>query len=327
MTDISVIVPAYNVENAVAATLDSLIAQTKQEFEVVVVNDGSRDQTAAVLAEYAARYPAKIRVITQENQGLSCTRNNGVKAANGRYVFFLDGDDRLKADALEKLYAKAVESDCDVVVCDVSCVYPDHTTVIKAGVSVESAHLTDEERKRLIESLYVSACNKLYKRALFEDGTLAFEPGIWFEDVVFFHKLMPVLGSLAYVPEAFYEYIQRENSITYTYSDKLYDMHVVVNKVREHYEQNGLMERFGDEVEYMYVRYLFATFIKRLAKSKDRKRFHEGVRFVLRDVQKTFPQYKRNPYLNNGSPKGMYLKWFNPVIAEAIYWIERNRMN
>ncbi len=327
MKDISVIVPAYNVESTVATTLDSLLRQTKQEIEILAVNDGSRDGTLAVLQQYAAQYPDKVRVISQENQGLSCTRNNGIREAEGRYIFFLDGDDTLRADALERLYQKAVESDCDVVACDVAGIYPDHTMTIKAGVDVESSDLTDKERKQLMFSMYVSACNKLYKRELFERESLWFEPGIWFEDVLFYHKLMPVIRSIAYVPEAFYEYIQRENSITYTYSDKLYDLHVVVNKIKEHYEQTGFIERFGDEIEYVYVRYLFATFVKRLAKSKDHKRFSDGVRFVMRAVSQAFPQYKRNPYLNNGSPKGLYLKWFNPMIAEAIYWLERNRRN
>ena len=129
--DISVIVPAYNAEKYIRPCLDSILNQTKKEFEIIVVNDGSKDNTLKILNEYKEQYSDIINVIDQENQGLSVTRNNAIKVAKGKYVVFIDSDDYVKSDMLEKLYDKAVSGGYDVVASDVNCIYPDKEVLVK----------------------------------------------------------------------------------------------------------------------------------------------------------------------------------------------------
>ena len=110
MPAISVIIPAYNAKDYIRTCLDSVLQQTFQDFEIIAVNDGSKDNTLDILNEYKEKYPEKIHVISQENQGLSVTRNNGVAAAKGEYVFFLDSDDYWEKGKLQKQLALLAET-------------------------------------------------------------------------------------------------------------------------------------------------------------------------------------------------------------------------
>lgn len=327
MIDISVIVPAYNAENYIKTCLNSLINQTKKEIEIIVINDGSTDNTLDILNEYKNKYGDAIKVISQKNQGLSVTRNNGIKIAQGKYVAFVDSDDYIKDNMLEILFNKAIEKDYDVVVCNVDCIYPKKVSKISSGITFNSNNLSAMQKKEMFLNMYVAVWNKLYKRELFDDENISFEPNIWFEDVLFFHKIIPKIKSIAFVNEYLYKYVQRENSITYTYSNKLNDIKFVLENILKYYKENNLFEKYKDELEYMYVRYMFATYIKRLAKSKDKERFLAGVEDVKQRVNDNFPNYKKNVYINKDGLKNFYLKHFNNKLANIVYYIEKNKMN
>ena len=294
--------------------------------EVVAVNDGSKDDTLQILNGYKEKYPDYFVVLSQENQGLSVTRNNGVAAASGRYIFFLDSDYWLKPNALELLYNKALETGCDVVCCNVDCVYPDKTVEVRANADMHTGLLSLEDRKKLF-FMYPVVCNKLYKREIFTEKNMRFIPGVWFEDVVFTTTLISQIDRIASVDEALYEYLQRPNSITYTYSDKLSDVNTILHKTLDFYREKGLFEDYQDALEAMYVRYMFATYIKRLSKAKDWRRFCQGVRWATEKVQVNFPHFRRNRILADMGLKGLYLRLFNPLFAYAVYFREKDRMN
>lgn len=327
MVDISVIVPVYNVEKYINNCLNSLINQTKKEIEIIAVNDGSTDNSLNILEEYSKKYPDLIKVISQENQGLSVARNTGIKNSAGKYIAFVDSDDEIELDLLEKLWEKVVEYPYDVVTCNVKCIYPNKSTDILSGLDFCAENLSKSQKNKLLLNMYVVACNKIYKRELFNDTNLLFEPNIWFEDVLFFHKLIPNLKSIAFVNYSGYKYYQRENSITYTYSDKLFDINLVMEKILLYYKSNNIFAEYKDELEYMYVRYLFATYIKRLAKTKNREKFKDGIKLAIKKVKDNFPDYKKNKYLNNKNVKNLYLKYFNKIFADIIYILEKNKMN
>jgi glycosyltransferase involved in cell wall biosynthesis len=325
MVDIRVIVPAYNAEKYIRKCLDSLLCQTKKDIEIIAVNDGSKDCTLDILNEYSEKYPSIVKVISQENQGLSITRNNGIKIAEGKYIAFVDSDDYVKPNMLEKLYNKAIEGDYDVVCSDVDCIYPNKVLSVSSGINFETDALSIEQKKILLLNLYVVVWNKLYKKEVFTKDVM-FEPGIWFEDVLFLHKIVPNLNKISFVNESFYQYLQNTSSITYTYSEKLKDINVMLDKVVEYYKEKGFYDTYRDELEYMYARYMLATFVKRLSKSKDKKRFNEGVEYALERVKTAFPEYKKNKYLKKGL-KNLYIRFFNKHLANIIFILEKNRMN
>lgn len=119
MSKISVIIPCYNQEKYIAETIESVLAQTFDDFEVIVVNDGSKDQSLEIIRSYSSKYPNKISYINQKNKGVIFSRNNAITQAKGEYIFPLDGDDKIASDCLEKLYNAMINNKGDVIYCDV----------------------------------------------------------------------------------------------------------------------------------------------------------------------------------------------------------------
>ena len=322
MTKLSVIVPCYNTKEYLPTCIESIIANKVKDMEVILVNDGSKDDTLDVIKEYAKSNPKIIKYIDKKNGGLSDARNAGIEKATGEYVAFIDSDDYIDSNMLEEMVKKAISGNYDIVTCDVKMIYDDHEIYVNLGYSKDL--LNKEEIKNVMYNFYPAACNKIYKRELLD--RIKFKKGILYEDVEFIYRLLPNVNTIGVVSGVYYNYLQRENSITYTYNERLYDLVNNFDGIFEYYENNNIFLEYKDELEYVYVRYLFATFMKRLAKTKNKKLYNDGYKYVIDKVTKRFPDYKKNKYMKC-SKKGIYLKRFNKLIANIIFYIERNKSN
>lgn len=214
---ISVIVPAYNVEKYIRECLVSLVEQTFRDIEIVVVNDGSTDKTAEIIDEFA-RKDNRIKVITQENQGLSAARNRGIEQARGEYISFVDSDDWVDKDFLEKLYNTIIKYNADI-----SCA----SAIRKRKNSEKYRFLYKEEKeyttlKDKIKICKIPNCcyvwNKLYKKSLIEN--IKFKKGVYFEDMLWTPSVLKACERLVTVPDTFYYYRVNKSSIVKKYSDK-----------------------------------------------------------------------------------------------------------
>lgn len=322
MTKLSVIVPCYNTSKYLSTCVDSIIANKVKDMEIILVNDGSKDNTLDVIKEYAEKYPKLIKYIDKKNGGLSDARNVGIKQASGEYIALIDSDDYIDNDMLSKIMKKAIEGNFDIVTCDVKMIYSDHDVYVNPGFSNDL--LSKEEIKNVMYDFYPAVCNKIYKRKLLDK--VIFKKGILYEDVEFIYRLLPNVSSVGVVSGVYYNYLQRENSITYTYNEKLSDLVNNFDSIFEYYEKNNIFSEYKDELEYVYVRYSFATYMKRLAKTKNKKIYNDGYKFVVKKVKGKFPNYKKNKYMKC-SKKGIYLKMFNKLIANIVYYVERNKAN
>lgn len=197
----SVIVPVYNVEPYLARCLDSVLAQTEKDLEVVCVNDGSTDGSPAILMRYAAA-DARVRVVAQENRGLSGARNSGLDVARGRYVMFVDSDDWIPPYAVETFVKAAEESGAPVVVSESYAV----DRLEKPAPSDFAWTLERPALKRLVgrRKMQSSAWNKLYRADVLAGRR--FIEGIYFEDWPFVTELFGDIDSFALVREPMYVY-------------------------------------------------------------------------------------------------------------------------
>ena len=127
MKKVSVIVPVYNVEDYIEECLESLVNQTLEDIEIIVVNDGSPDNSQKIIDKYVEKYPNKIKSFIKENGGQGSARNLGIENSNGEYLSFVDSDDWLDKCALEKMYYIAKNNDSDIVICDMIDHYEDNT--------------------------------------------------------------------------------------------------------------------------------------------------------------------------------------------------------
>ena len=210
---ISILVAAYNVAEYLDQCLDSIVGQTYSNLEIIIVDDGSTDATGAI-CDHFKKADKRVKVIHQANGGLSAARNAGLKAAKGDFVMFVDGDDFIKPDMVQKLCDASV--DADVVICGYQ-IFPGSENIrpeekIYSGEAATIDLLTNQE------DYMVVSWNKLYKRELF-DGII-FPLGKKHEDNLTTYKIFPKAKKVVCISDPLYYYVQRKNSIMQTVSVK-----------------------------------------------------------------------------------------------------------
>ena len=317
MKKISVIVPVYNVEKYIDKCLDSLVNQTLEDIEIIVVNDGTPDNSQFIIDKYASKYPEKVFSYIKENGGLSDARNYGMKYARGEYVAFVDSDDYIEKDMYENMYKKAKEKDFDIVDCNIKYVFDNSDNVIHVMSGLDKDLVTKEDIKMKMLDFYPAAWNKIYKREKIEN--FKFKKNVWFEDVEFIYRLMPFIESFGHVDGYYYDYMQRDGAITKTVSPKIFHYIDNWNGILDFYKEKELYDEYKDILEYCYVRYIYATFIKAAAKFKKRSEFKEAYNKAKEAVSSHFPNYKQNKYFDKMGKKGFYLKHLCWPLARIIH--------
>ena len=216
---ISVIVPVYNVESYLPRCLDSILAQTYEHLEIICVNDGSPDNSLAILEQYAAR-DARIKVITRKNGGIAVARNTGLDAATGELIMFVDSDDFLKPHMAETLLHSLKEHNADIV----NCQFADHDSsgnTWKKGYSYSPIICGQDQALWLLlkdKQVTNHVWRNLYKRTLFQD--IRFPEGKVFEDIIVMPQIFLKAEKFVFLSEELYYYFTNKNSIVHSPSYK-----------------------------------------------------------------------------------------------------------
>ena len=315
MPKVSVIVPVYNVEKYVEKCLKSLVNQTMQEIEIIVVDDGSKDGSKSIVDNYIKKYPDKIKYLYKENGGLSSARNFGIPYANGEYIAFLDSDDYVEPTMYEEMYKLAKKDNADMVECDFIWEYPNKQKY-DYGVVYNG-------KKEAIEKARVVAWNKLIKREIIENEKIEFPFGLRYEDVEFFYKLVPSLNKIAFLKKYFIHYVQRENSIANTQNTKTKDIFKVLNNVIEFYKNKGYYDEYKEELEYTYLRLLLCSSLKRMCKIKDKQERKIALDDTWNNINTNFPNWRKNRILKKKTIKNMYIKSVNRFTFKIYCFILR----
>ena len=316
---ISIIVPVYNVEKYLEKCLKSLVKQTLKDIEIIVVNDGTKDNSQKIIDRYVKKYPMLVKSYIKENGGLSSARNFGLKYAKGDYIAFADSDDYVETDMYEKLYNKAVEKDFDMVVCNLKYIYD--TKIVNAYSNIKEDIFSKDEIKKSMINIYPAAWNKLFNKRLFKNKVL-FKEKVWFEDVEFLYRLYPYINSIGKVDDYLYNYVQRDGAITSTFDERLFHYIDNFNGIVKFYKEKKFFDEYKKELEYCYARYLYATFIKQASNFNNKKMYKKAVEEAIKNVKKYFPNYRKNKYFYK-SLKGLYLLIFNKFISNLLYCVRR----
>lgn len=211
---ISVIIPIYNVEDFLRKGLDSLLDQTMKDFEVIMVNDGCTDSSRDIMQEFSQK-DSRFHIIDKPNGGVSTARNAGVANAVGEYIAFLDSDDYVKPDYLEKLYQTARETGADVTCCNYTLDMSESKRVITLPIRLPAGlYRTERLMRSLLKDvrMHYFLWNKLWKRTLFTEHDIVF-PEMFFEDIATTPRLMYFANKVAVLKESYYYYMQRKGSI------------------------------------------------------------------------------------------------------------------
>ncbi len=241
---ISVVVPVYNVEKYLGKCLDSLLGQEYGNLEILCVNDGSPDNSLQILQEYAAK-DSRIKVISQENQGLSGARNTGMRAAKGSFIYFIDSDDWISANYLRSLYDALVSSGADVAINgQYAYVWDDGKVKIK---KLRYKGVFEENKQNLRKTLgFVMAWNKLYRRDFLEKSGIFYPLGVTCEDCYFYYTVFTKVKKLAIVNDGMYYYRQNNASLMSQIKSgsRLYDHIRIFYLIYDYYKEQNLLKDY-----------------------------------------------------------------------------------
>jgi len=230
-------VPVYNTEDYLPKCLDSLVNQTLEDIEIIVVNDGSTDHSSEIIREYENRYPSKIKGFSKINGGLSDARNFGLKQATGKYIGFVDSDDYVSHKMYEEMYSLAEKHDCQMVLCNLQKVDEKEYIIRKLEqIPHLPLYFKLEDHLSVFSDISYFACNKIFKKSLFEGEE--FSVGMHFEDIELIPKILLKCNKIGRSSRYHYQYLERQNSISKKHNFNGLDILKAVESVEKAFLQS-----------------------------------------------------------------------------------------
>lgn len=301
---ISVLVPVYNVEKTLDRCIQSILNQTFKDFEIILVNDGSTDNSGKLCDEYSEKYD-NIRVIHKPNEGLGPTRNVGIKEAKGEFIYHCDSDDWIKEDLLEKAYKAITETDSEVLVFGYDIftekngkIIPYDTVKVENGV-----YRNYNDIRRFFTLQYfnyfivLSACNRLYRRSFIVENNLYFPSYRRCQDMAYSLLLFDHIEKLVTIEESFYCYViepgkykgRSYNEVVNIYCD-------VFNLTAEYFDKWGL---YVDELKQKLINNVceqIANYSAYAFVEKYKDEWKKNAKILIKDkrVKKYFSMYKND---------------------------------
>ena len=261
MGKISIIIPIYNAENFLTQSIESVLTQSFDDIELILIDDGSVDESAKIIDQYASKNE-KVIAIHQPNKGVSKARDVGIEKASGKWIYFLDSDDYADTTMFEKLYTAAKQNDSDVVMCGVH-ILNEKTGAISSNDPYFGLKIFEEQKdtgvffngvfsyeqcRDFLFRICVVPWNKLIKTDFLKKNSIKFAEGLSFEDNIFSLELLLKAGRISLVNEPLpYYRFGSVHSLTYGINDysKL-DLFNVFNKMEVVLRDNGVFEEFGE---------------------------------------------------------------------------------
>ncbi len=291
---ISIIIPVYNVEKYIKKCIESVLSQTFKDFELIIINDGSKDNSGRICDEYAIR-DSRIKVVHKANGGLSDARNTGIEIATGKYLGFVDGDDYIDEDMYEELYKSIKENNTKIAMCgrynvsELKCT--ESFTLSKRKVMD-----AEEALKGLLTwtDLDSSSCDKIFAKELFDD--IRFPVGKLNEDVYVMYKLIHLSGGISHIGKAKYHYVERCGSITSLGFDRRkLDWPLAANEIAEFIKEG--YPNLIEEITYFYYCSLMHT-IDLIVLSKDSYKYVEIYNEYCNKINKDLKVFLTNKYIS-----------------------------
>lgn len=282
MIKVSVIVPVYNVEKYLRKCLDSLVNQTLSNIEILVINDGSPDNSQKIIDEYAKKYPSLVKAFIKENGGQGSARNLGLEHSKGEYISFVDSDDWLDLDALEIMYKKGKEKDYDIVICDMIDHYKKYNIYHNCT------------KYKTVFEVTPSASNKIFKKEVV--GDIKFLNKLWYEDFNFTTKILFKTNRIGTISKGLYHCHCREvSTMNNNNSLKNLDMITIIEDLKEYAIDKNVYDK--NLFCYLIFNHILITTINRVAvqSSKDKKKV---LNTLIKYCHENISDYKEMKFYN-----------------------------
>lgn len=302
MEKVSIIIPAYNIENYIERCIQSCITQTFKDIEIIVVNDGSTDKTLEKINKFKTK-DNRIVVIDKKNEGSMEARKSGWNIARGEYILFVDGDDYIRKDAIEVLYSKAKKKNYDVVCY--KFLIQDKNGMTKNG---RDKHIDRNDKSTLLDLIFQgkinhNMCFKFLKKDFITNNQIEFPSNFSFgEDLAFVYTFSMYNPSFTIIDDYLYYYCRREGSLDYGINEKTTEIIQALLFVREQLIKNNIYEKYRKEFEYMAYIESYYSRKNYIFNNRDRiskELFNNWRKLKININVKNNEQYK-NLYVNDG---------------------------
>ena len=273
MKKVSVIVPVYNVEKYLSKCIDSLVNQTLEDIQIIVVNDGSLDGSQQIIDHFVGKFPEKIKAFQKENGGLSDARNFGLERVTGEFIGFVDSDDYVNHSMFEEMYALAQKHSAEMVICNLQKVDETGKITQKLTQIPNMPEKIDlENHFSVFSDLSYFACNKIFKKDLFVDKR--FKKGVHFEDIQLIPQLLLKCTTIAQTQNYHYHYLERTDSITKTHTEKGLDILKAADDVEQEFKYSKYAAKITDVKNFQILEGVY-TFLAYLAFVKDEQTYRK----------------------------------------------------
>lgn len=288
---VSIIIPCYNASIYVDKCLNSILSDKLKDIEIILINDGSTDDTLKMLQNYEKKYK-NIKVINEKNSGQAVARNAGLSIAKGEYISFVDIDDYVQKNIFYKLYNFAKKGNYDYVYCDYIEHYSDKDIV------VTNNHSNDPDKNKVLVNY--APWGKLFKRELLLNNNFKFLEGKIFEDIA----VIPYTGALSINPGYFQEalYIYNQSNISTTrqkkYNSKFKDYFYVSDYIYNSFKNSNLLDKYYEEVQFIFLDSILKTGVIQFSRYKE---LINDIKFLRKNVLDKFPKLLNNKYYKKES--------------------------
>ncbi len=309
---ISIIIPVYKVEKYLHRCLDSILSQSFSDIEVILIDDGSPDNCGSICDQYADMYPDKVRVIHQENRGLSGARNAGLSHSHGKYIFFVDSDDTIESDAIRIIFdALEMHGFPDMLIFDGRTVSQRGNVLSSricgslSGYRVPTGMVTSLENSKELLFEFPSAWSRVTKRDIFIKNNISFPLGLWFEDIGCTPMLLKCCESIVCIDKTLYNYFLHEGSITASSSSerRCNDVIAVFEVLIKWFKENNLFDEYYSQLEYMAVSELFVVQTVMIILSGGSYKYLDKLVLFMKQ---NFKGYLKNPYIKKIGKKNRF---------------------
>lgn len=289
---VSVIIAAYNIEDYIKRCLDSVIKQTLIDIEIIVVNDGSDDNTLNIINDFAGK-DNRINVVNKKNQGLIEARKSGLEVANGEYILFVDGDDWIESDCLDKLYNISKKNDFDIVIYNAFYSYDDRKEKFDT-FQINNKHKTDFLKKLFLGEISPNIYSKFIKRKFLILNNIQFPKYITYaEDLATVSSIFIKFPKIGICNERLYNYYQRANSITKLSNNKILEIDKAMKFIENNLKENNLYKKYEKEFEYLIYMHMF---ISKVVMISDLNKFNK---IVYNQYKNKNIKSKNNKYIQS----------------------------
>lgn len=321
---VSMIIPVYNVENYIRKCLESVINQTYKNLEILLINDGSRDNSRKIIEEYLV--DKRIRIIDSENRGVSSARNIGLKEARGVYIYFLDSDDYIDKNTIEYLVNEIKKDNVDCLIHGILKETPPKIEEIKVTYNKIPKFLTGKEYLNIAFNNKIfrpEVWNKFYKKEIILRNNIRFIEGKKYEDFLFSILYLLHCTSVKVISNPFYHYIQREGSITYKLDrKKIDDILWMMEKIEIELNRNFIILLENKNFKVYMIKWCLANTVMKFDYYKNYYGFDKAkleLEYLINN--KIFIKYVELIYKYKGNYKLKIL--LKIIFLNKLNWLER----